>query len=82
VVEAGRIDHAHHAGNAANALNETIEMSGRGARRRQFVDPEDTLIMVTADHSHVFTMAGYPRRGNPILGKVVPAWSDEPACST
>jgi alkaline phosphatase len=23
-------------------------------------------------------MAGYPRRGNPILGKVVPAWSDEP----
>jgi len=24
--------------------------------------------MVTADHSHVFTMAGYPIRGNPILG--------------
>jgi len=26
---------------------------------------------VTADHSHVFTIAGYPTRGNPILGKVV-----------
>lgn len=26
---------------------------------------------MTADHSHVFTIAGYPTRGNPILGKVV-----------
>ena len=30
------------------------------------------MILVTADHSHVFTMAGYPQRGNPILGHVVP----------
>ena len=78
VVEAARIDHAHHAGNAANALNDTIEMAEAVQAVVDEVDLRETLILVTADHSHVFTMAGYPRRGNPILGKVIPAWSDEP----
>lgn len=69
MVEAGRVDHAHHGTNAyraltdAQALNEAVKVAVANAG-------DDTLILVTADHSHVFTMAGYPVRGNPILGLV------------
>ena len=70
MVEGGRIDHAHHDNNAYNALNETIEFSNAVAAAYNATDPNDTLIIVTADHSHVMTMAGYSTRGNPILGKV------------
>jgi alkaline phosphatase len=79
MVEAGRIDHAHHAGNAANALNDTIELSRAVAATLARVDPAETLVIVTADHSHTMTMGGYPRRGNPILGKVVLPGQDAPA---
>ena len=68
MVESGRIDHAHHAGNAARALLDTIELSNAVRVARELTDSKDTLIIVTADHSHVFTLAGYPSRGNPILG--------------
>ncbi|MBQ1782375.1 MAG: alkaline phosphatase [Gammaproteobacteria bacterium] len=69
MVEAGRIDHAHHAGNAARALHDTIALSDAVRVAIEKAGP-DTLILVTADHSHVFTIAGYPTRGNPILGLV------------
>ena len=70
-VESGRIDHAHHAGNAQRALMDTIEFANAVKKAYEMTDPKDTLIIVTADHSHVFTIAGYPTRGNPILGKVI-----------
>ncbi|MDI1253922.1 alkaline phosphatase [Thermomonas sp.] len=70
MVEGGRIDHAHHAGNAFRALDETIALSDAVRVATEMTSAEDTLILVTADHSHTLTFAGYPRRGNPILGKV------------
>jgi alkaline phosphatase len=70
MVEGGRIDHAHHAGNAYRALTDTIAMADAVAAAVELTDPRETLIVVTADHSHTLTLSGYPRRGNPILGKV------------
>ena len=70
LVEGGRIDHAHHAGNAYRALDETIELSNAVRVATEMTSAADTLILVTADHSHSLTFSGYPRRGNPILGKV------------
>lgn len=78
MVEGGRIDHAHHASNAYRALGDTIALSEAVARAQSLVDARDTLIVVTADHSHVFTLAGYPKRGNPILGKVVEPGHEAP----
>ena len=69
MVEAGRIDHAHHAGNAYRALTDAIALSDAVKKAKELTSDKDTLILVTADHSHVFTIAGYPSRGNPILGK-------------
>lgn len=70
MVEGGRIDHANHYGNAFRALDETIALSDAVRAAAEATSPEDTLILVTADHSHTLNFVGYPVRGNPILGKV------------
>ncbi|GAB6139592.1 alkaline phosphatase [Methylosoma difficile] len=74
-VEAGRIDHGHHAGNAYRALTDAIALSDAVKKAVDTLAAagklDETLIIVSADHSHVFTIAGYPQRGNNILGKVI-----------
>ena len=70
LVEGGRIDHAHHSGNAHRALTDTIALSEAVAVAASMTSVDDTMILVTADHSHTMTFAGYPVRGNAILGKV------------
>jgi alkaline phosphatase len=79
MVEGGRIDHAHHAGNAYRALTDTLALSDAVRAALAKVDLKDTLVIVTADHSHTFTLGGYPKRGNPILGLVVEPGKDTPA---
>ena len=70
MVEGARIDHANHSGNAARALGDTIAMSDAVKAAMDATSAEDTLIIVTADHSHTLNFVGYPARGNAILGKV------------
>lgn len=68
MVEGGRIDHAHHGGNAIRALEDAIAFDAAIAAAVEMTNPEETLIIVTADHSHTLTIAGYAQRNNPILG--------------
>lgn len=88
LVEGGRIDHAHHAGNAYRALSDFAALDEAVKTALDLTDSADTTVLVTADHSHVFTMAGYPVRGNPILGLVnadedgAPATKDGKAYTT
>ncbi|QDH69584.1 alkaline phosphatase [Marilutibacter alkalisoli] len=79
LVEGGRIDHAHHLGNAYRALTDTVAMSEAVQAALELTSADDTLILVTADHSHTLNFVGYPARGNPILGKVVSPGATGPA---
>lgn len=64
----GRIDHALHENFGKRALRETVEMDEAIKLADEMTNDDDTLIAITADHSHVMSLAGYPIRGNPILG--------------
>ena len=71
MVEGGRIDHASHAGNAYRTLTDAVAFNEAIKTALAKVNTDETLIVVTGDHSHTLTMSGYPKRGNPILGIVV-----------
>lgn len=68
MVEGGRIDHAHHAGNAYRALRDAQALDAAVKVADDMTSDSDTLIIVTADHSHTLTIGGYPYRNNPLLG--------------
>ncbi|XP_043301617.1 intestinal-type alkaline phosphatase-like [Cervus canadensis] len=67
-VEGGRIDHGHHESIAYWALTEAVMFDNAIAKASQLTSEADTLTLVTADHSHVFTFGGYPLRGTSIFG--------------
>ena len=74
MVEGGRIDHAHHEGNAFRALTDAQELDRAIGAAARAVDLRDTLIIVSADHSHVFNIAGYPLRPLNELPYPVPSY--------
>lgn len=59
MVEGGLIDAGHHASQAKYALDETIEFSKAIETALGKVNLDETLIVVTADHSHTFSVSGY-----------------------
>ncbi|XP_033154031.1 membrane-bound alkaline phosphatase-like [Drosophila mauritiana] len=67
-IEGGLIDYGNHYTKAGYALDETLEFEKAIQLARDMTDIEDTLIVVTADHGHAVSIAGYPGRGTPILG--------------
>ncbi|XP_048810610.1 intestinal-type alkaline phosphatase-like [Lagopus muta] len=67
-VEGARIDHGHHEGMAQRALMEAVEFDTAIERAGELLDEADTLTVVTADHSHVFSFGGYTLRGTSIFG--------------
>ena len=68
LVEAGRVDHANHAGNLHRMLTEGIAASEAIAQAVAMTSSADTLIIVTADHAHAIGTNGYCGRGTPIAG--------------
>uniref|UniRef100_A0A8C3SK77 Alkaline phosphatase n=1 Tax=Chelydra serpentina TaxID=8475 RepID=A0A8C3SK77_CHESE len=67
-VEGGRIDHGHHDGIAQRALTEAVEFDRAIQRAGELTKEAETLTVVTADHSHVFSFGGYTLRGSSIFG--------------
>ena len=73
MIEGGRIDHAHHNGQAVRALSEALAFDKAVEEVLKIVDLEDTLVIVTADHSHTMSMGGYNGREEDITGVVIEA---------
>ncbi|KAL6070288.1 hypothetical protein STEG23_008542 [Scotinomys teguina] len=67
-VEGGRIDQGHHDGTAYLALTEAVMFDSAIESAGQLTNEKDTLTLITADHSHVFSFGGYTLRGTSIFG--------------
>lgn len=70
MVEGGLIDHAHHSDKAKKALHDTMAFDKAIEKAMEMTDEADTLIIVTADHSHTMSMGGYQSRGVDVTGLV------------
>ncbi|XP_062558477.1 membrane-bound alkaline phosphatase-like [Armigeres subalbatus] len=67
-VEGGRIDHGHHDTWGRLAIDETVQFAEAIDLARKKFSEEDTLIVVTSDHSHSVSYSGYASRSSDIFG--------------
>jgi len=66
-VEAGRVDHGLHGGNLHKALDDIIIFENAVQAALDKANG-DTLVIVTADHSHTLAFNGYCGAGSSVLG--------------
>lgn len=66
-----KVDLAHHMNLAKIALHEVISLDDAVAKGVELLDEKDSLVVVTADHSHPLTITGFSSRGSNILGKLI-----------
>lgn len=68
LVESASIDKWHHFNNAYRALTDVDELDKAVRAALEMTDAAETLIIVTADHSHGLTLSAGSTREAPILG--------------
>lgn len=70
-ISGARIDHGHHGNKPERALYDVLALEKAVNAAISKTHFQETLMIVTADHSHVFDIAGYPNRGANILGNLI-----------
>ena len=65
----GRIDQAHHSNLGQKALADTLAFDDAISKAMEKVNLHETLIIVSADHSHTFSVSGYALFEENILGE-------------
>ncbi|PRD20246.1 UNVERIFIED_CONTAM: Alkaline phosphatase, tissue-nonspecific isozyme [Trichonephila clavipes] len=68
LVEGGLIDKRHHSGKAVRAVSEALDLENTVRKALELTSREDTLLIVTSDHSQGMNFAGYANVGEDIFG--------------
>ena len=67
-VEGGQIDFAHHGNEPIAAIYEFIAFDRAIGAAMKKINTDETLVMVSADHGHVFSIGTYGKRGADLFG--------------
>ena len=68
MVEGAKIDKAHHTNQAFYSLHDLLAFEKAIIKAQSMVNLKETLIIVTADHSHSFTHSGSSLMTNDLFG--------------